>query len=248
VDDDALVEVLDAAAAAVRAALDELDDWGLAGTRPGQHHSDLRADAAAIAVLDAAGFGVLSEESGLHHPERDVVVVLDPVDGSTNAAQGVPWFATSLCALDADGARAAVVINQASGERFEARRGGGARRNGQPIAPSSCTQLAGAVVGLSGWPGRHLGWRQYRTLGAAALDLCSVACGRLDAYIDCTDDAQGPWDYLGALLVCREVGVVVVDVAGRPMVVRDPQARRTPVAAATQELHDEVLSARTPGV
>jgi fructose-1,6-bisphosphatase/inositol monophosphatase family enzyme len=140
------------------------------------------------------------------------------------------------------------VINHASGERFDARRGGGARRNGQQIAPSSCTQLADAVVGLSGWPGRHLGWRQYRALGAAALDLCSVACGRLDAYIDCTDDAQGPWDYLGALLVCREVGVVVVDLAGRPMVVGEPQARRTPVAAATPELLGEVLSARAPGV
>ena len=247
-DDDALIEVLDAAVAAVRTALDELDDWGLAGTRPGQYHSDLRADEAAIAVLDAAGLGVLSEESGLHHPERDIVVVLDPVDGSTNAAHGVPWFATSLCALDGDGPLAAVVVNQASGERFDARLGGGARRNGRPIVPSSCTQLAGAIVGLSGWPARHLGWRQYRALGAAALDLCAVACGRLDAYIDCTDDAQGPWDYLGGLLVCREVGVEVVDLAGRPMVLRDPQARRTPIAAATPDLLDEVLRVRAPGV
>jgi fructose-1,6-bisphosphatase/inositol monophosphatase family enzyme len=247
-DDDALVEVLDAAILAVRAALDALDDWGLAGTRPGQYHSDLRADAAALAVLDAAGFGVLSEESGLHHPDRDVLVVIDPVDGSTNAAQGVPWFATSMCALDAEGPRAAVVVNQATGERFDARRGRGARRNGVPIQPSSCMELAGAIVGLSGWPARHLGWRQYRALGAAALDLCAVACGRLDAYIDCTDDAQGPWDYLGALLVCREAGVEVVDLAGRPLVVRDPHVKRTPIAAATPELLDEVRSARAPGV
>jgi fructose-1,6-bisphosphatase/inositol monophosphatase family enzyme len=247
-DDDALVDVLDAAVTAVRAALDGLDDWGLAGTRPGQYHTDLRADAAAIAVLDDAGLGVLSEESGLHHPDRDIVVVLDPVDGSTNAGQGVPWFATSLCALDGDGPRAAVVVNLATGERFDAHRGGGARRNGVPIHPSSCTQLAGAVVGLSGWPSRHLGWRQYRALGAAALDLCAVACGRLDAFIDCTDDAQGPWDYLGGLLVCREAGAEIVDLTGRALVVREPDARRTPIAAGTPELLAEVVRARAPGV
>ena len=58
---DALVEVLREAATAVRAALDTLDDWGLAGTRPGQYRSDLAADDAALAVLDKAGLGVLSE-------------------------------------------------------------------------------------------------------------------------------------------------------------------------------------------
>jgi len=248
VDDDALLEVLNAAARAIRAALDELDDWGLAGTRPGQYHSDLRADEAAVGVLDAAGLGILSEESGLHHEDREILVVVDPVDGSTNASHGVPWFATSLCALDAEGPRAALVVNQAVGERFEAVRNGGARCNGHPIAPSSCTHLAEALVGLAGWPARHLGWRQYRALGAAALDLCAVACGRLDAYIDCTTDSHGPWDYLGALLVCQEAGVDVVDLEARPLVVRDPGAKRTPIAAATATLLDEVIRARAPGV
>jgi fructose-1,6-bisphosphatase/inositol monophosphatase family enzyme len=244
VDDDALLEVLTTAARAVRLALDELDDWGLAGTRPGQHHSDLHADDAAVAVLTQAGLGVLSEESGLHHNEREIVVVLDPVDGSTNASHGVPWFATSLCALDAAGPRVALVVNQASGERFEAVRDHGARCDGRAIAPSGCIHLADALVGLSGWPARHLGWRQYRALGAAALDLCAVASGRLDAYIDCTRDAHGPWDYLGALLVCREAGVDVVDLEARPLVSLDPSAMRTPVAAATPALLDEVIRAR----
>src|SRR5580658_6492648 len=138
VGDDELLMTLHAAATAIAQVLAQLDDWGLAGTRPGQYRSDLAADAAAIAVLDAAELGVMSEESGLTQPGREVIVVLDPVDGSTNAARGIPWYATSLCALDSDGPRVAVVVNQASGVRFEAVRGGGARKDGNSIAPSSC--------------------------------------------------------------------------------------------------------------
>ena len=62
--DDSLVELLHETALAIRAALDGLDDWGPAGTIPGQYHSDLAADAAALRVLEEAGVGVLSEESG----------------------------------------------------------------------------------------------------------------------------------------------------------------------------------------
>ena len=62
------------------------------------------------------------------------------------------------------------------------------------------------MVGLSGYPPRRLGWKQFRALGAIALDLCAVAGGRLDAYVDCSPSAHGPWDYLGGLLVCREAG------------------------------------------
>ena len=71
-----------------------------------------------------------------------------------------------------------------------------------------------------GW----LGWKQYRALGAAALDLCAVAAGVVDAYIDCSRSAHGPWDYLGGLLVCTEAGAVVADADGRDLVV--PRARR----------------------
>jgi myo-inositol-1(or 4)-monophosphatase len=244
VTDDTLLAVLNDAADAVRGALASLGEWGETGDVDGQHHSDLAADAAAVAVLDKAGLGVLSEESGLHHPDRDILVVLDPVDGSTNAARGLPWYATSLCALDADGPRAALVVNQATGERFDAHRGGGAHLDGRPISPSGCEDLAAAVVGLSDHPTAHLGWRQFRALGAAALDLCAVACGRLDAYIDCSTDAHGPWDYLGGVLVCEEAGAQVADAAGRSLVVRDHGGRRTPIAAATPRLLDQVLHAR----
>ena len=242
--DELLLEVLHDTATAVRHALDGLDDWGLAQTQPGQYHSDLAADAAALEVLERAGLGALSEESGLHHADRDVVVVLDPVDGSTNASRSLPWFATSLCAVDGDGARAAVVVDQASGARFEAVRGGGARVDGVALRPSGAVALGRSVVGLSGYPPHWLGWKQFRALGAAALDLCAVAGGRLDAYLDCSVDAHGAWDYLGGMLVCQEAGAVVADAFDRDLVVLDHAARRTPIAAATPELLAEAVAAR----
>ena len=243
--DEELIEVLEASAAAVREALDGLQDWGPAHTRPGQYRSDLVADTAAVEVLTRAGLGVLSEESGLHHPDRELVAVVDPVDGSTNASRGIPWFATSVCVLDAEGARAAVVVNQATGERFDAVRGGGARRNGDPVAPTDCTALDTALVGLTGMPPAAFGWRQVRALGAAALDLCAVACGHVDAYVDCSTDAHGPWDYLGGMLVCQEAGAAVADARGRELVLRGPTDRRIPVAAATTELLAEAVAARS---
>jgi fructose-1,6-bisphosphatase/inositol monophosphatase family enzyme len=242
--DNQLLELLHDTANAVRDALDGVTDWGLADTRPGQHSSDLVADEAALAVLDRGGVGVMSEESGPRNVDRDVVVVVDPLDGSTNALHRVPWFATSLCAVDGDGPRAALVVNQASGVRFEAVRGGGARCDGAPIAPSGAERLAGAIVGLSGYPPVHLGWRQYRALGASALDICLVASGVLDAFVDCTVGQHGPWDYLGGLLVCQEAGALLVDGRGRELVTLEWDARRMPVAAATPALLDEVLAAR----
>lgn len=244
VDDQSLREVLDEAAAAIAGALGGLRDWGLAGTRAGQYRSDLAADAAALEVFDRAGLGVLSEESGRHRAEVELTVVVDPLDGSTNASRGIPWFATSLCAVDADGPRAALVVNLATGERFEALRGAGATRNGEPIAPSSTVELNRAVVLLSGFPSRWMGWSQYRALGACALDLCAVASGAVDGYVDCSVNAHGSWDYLGGLLVCREAGAKIGDGDRRDLVTLDHDARRTPVAGATPELLGQLLAAR----
>ncbi|HET7486786.1 MAG TPA: inositol monophosphatase [Acidimicrobiales bacterium] len=241
-DEAGLLEVLHAAAGAVAGVLAALEDWGPAGTRVGQYRSDLAADAAAVAVLEDAGLGVLSEESGTHHGERPLLAVLDPVDGSTNASRRIPWYATSICVLDGDGPLAAVVVNQATGVRYEAVRGGGARRDGMPIGASGCSALGTALVALNGLPPRHLGWRQFRALGAAALELCAVADGTIDAYVDCVADSHGPWDYLGGALVCAEAGAVVADAGGRPLAARGHADRRTPVAAATPELLAEVLA------
>jgi len=241
VHDDALVAALYDAAEAVRRALGTLDDWGLAHTRPGQYRLDLVADEAAVAVLHRAGLGVLSEESGLSEPQRPILVVLDPVDGSTNASQGLPWFSTSLCALDADGPRAAVVVNQASGVRYEAVRGAGARHNGRSISPSSRTALGEAVVAINGLPDRHPGWAQFRALGSASLDLCAVADGVLDGYVTLGGHGLHGWDYLGALLVCTEAGVAVAERDGQDLVARDDRLLH-PVAGATPELLEQLLA------
>jgi fructose-1,6-bisphosphatase/inositol monophosphatase family enzyme len=170
-----------------------------------------------------------------------VTVVLDPVDGSTNASRGLPWFATSLCAVDGSGPLAAVVVNQATGTRFEAVRDEGARCDGRPVSPSGCTTVGRALLGLSSMPARNLGWEQYRALGAAALDLCAVAAGALDGYIG---ESLAPWDYLGALLVCQEAGAAVADGDGRHLVVLEHGARRAVVAASTPSLLAELLEAR----
>jgi len=242
--EDQLLAVLHEAASAAIEATVGSGDFALTGAGRGQHVVDIAADEAALSVLVGSGLGVLSEESGRHHEDRAVTVVLDPLDGSSNAAHGLPWYASSLCAVDAEGPLAAVVVNQVSGARYEAVRGGGARRDGEAMVPSGVDRLRDAMVGLSGLPPAWLGWRQYRALGAVALDLCAVAEGRLDGYIDCSPSAHGPWDYLGGLLICREAGASVADAGGRDLVVLEHAARRTPVAGATPDLLAEALAAR----
>ena len=84
---------------------------------------------------------------------------------------------------------------------------------------------------------------QFRCFGAAALDLCAVADGRFDAYVDFDVDALGPWDYLGGMLICQEAGVEVADAFDRPLVTLDHAARRTPVAGVG-EAFTALLAAR----
>ncbi|CAN5732269.1 hypothetical protein BH10ACT1_BH10ACT1_00260 [soil metagenome] len=242
---DRLAAALDEAAAAIGEALAATTDWGEAGTRDGQHHSDIAADAAGVAVLEAAGLGVLSEETGRHAADRPVTVVLDPLDGSTNASRRLSWWATSLCAVDRHGPAVSLVVDLRHGTRWTARRGGGARRDGESIRTSGCSVLGEAIIGLNGVPAGHGGWAQFRALGAAALDLCAVADGTLDGFLDATTDELGSWDYLGATLVCREAGATVTDAAGRDLTVLEHAARRIPVAGATEALQ-QALAALHP--
>jgi fructose-1,6-bisphosphatase/inositol monophosphatase family enzyme len=241
---DGLLDVLDEAADAVAAVLAATGDWGPSGLKIDQYHSDLAADEAALAVLTRVGLGVVSEESGITAPDAPVWVALDPLDGSTNAHRRVPWYATSLCAVDADGPLAAVVVNLASGIRFRASRGGGAWQDGVRLTTSGATEVGESLVTLSGWPPKHLGWKQFRTMGAAALDLSAVGAGVFDAFVDCARDAHGVWDYLAGALVCTEAGGHVVDALGRDLAVRSHGARRTPVGGATASLAAELAARR----
>ncbi len=236
-----MLGVLDDAVQAIRQALDGLGDWGLAGTRPGQYHLDLAADGAALPILHGAGFAVLSEESGMTGESTSrFLAVIDPVDGSTNAHRKIPFYATSICVLDAEGPLVGLVVNLATGTRYAAVRGGGADRDGAALKPSGCQELSSAIVGISGFPGHHPGWAQFRTLGAASLEFCAVAEGVLDAYMLVGRSTLYGWDYLAGLLICQEAGAVVVERDGAELVVRDDAPRR-PIVAATSQLAARLL-------
>lgn len=239
-DDDQLLRLCHQVVDAVDGVLAELDDWSGAGTRPGQYAIDVVADRAATSILEDAGVGVLSEESGARGTDAELVAVIDPVDGSTNASRGLAWYASSICLVDAAGPRAAVVANLANGTRYHAVRGGGAWRGETPLEPSGCTDMRRAIVGFSGYPRRHLGWAQYRAFGAAALDLCAVAEGSLDAFSSVGAGHLGAWDYLGGMLLCTEAGAAVTELDGNELVTFDHGARRTVAAAATAELMIEL--------
>jgi fructose-1,6-bisphosphatase/inositol monophosphatase family enzyme len=223
-------------------------DWGESGRRPGQYLVDLDVDAICVTPLLAAGYSVLSEESGLQHPEGALstrgVVVVDPLDGSTNASLGLPWFATSLCLVVDGRPEVAMVTNLATGARYDAVRGGGARLDGVRLEASEPVPIDDAVVAISGLPSHPYGWRQYRAMGASALDLCAVASGSFDGFVDMSPDAHGVWDFVGALLVVQEAGGVMADAFGRDLVVLDHAARRTPVAATSSTLLAELTALR----
>lgn len=235
------------AADAVAAVLAATSDWGESGVRVGQYAVDLAADQACLEVLYRAGYRVLSEESGVTGPPGSStapIVVVDPLDGSTNASRGVPWYASALCLVDDDGPTVGVVVNHATGDRFTAIRGAGAERNGAPIRPSGATELSSSIVGMSGLPSHHFGWAQFRAMGASAPDICAVACGVTDAWCDMIDDGHGVWDYLASTVIVTEAGGVVAEVFGRELCTLDPTARRSPVAAATPELLADLLTHR----
>src|SRR5215207_5159688 len=147
--DDELMAVLRETAVAVGAAFRTgVVDYRAGGDRHDQYALDLVTDAVAVELLTGAGLGVLSEESGRHHADRELCVVVDPIDGSTNASRGIPWYATSLAVVDAEGVRAALVINQATGVRYEAVRGGGATRDGVPISVAPPTALYASLIAM----------------------------------------------------------------------------------------------------
>jgi fructose-1,6-bisphosphatase/inositol monophosphatase family enzyme len=234
-----LLTLFDVASAAQRGALATLSpaERRARTDRAGQYQLDLVAEAAILPVLASAGVRVLSEESGWSGPaDAPLTVVVDPVDGSTNCARQLPYWAISLCALDADGPLCALVQNGATGARYAAIRGKGATLDGAPLTPSGAVELGRAVIGLSGWTGTALGWRQFRALGSAALALCDVAAGHLDGYADGFADQHAPWDYLGGMLVCEEAGASIVDLEQRDLAVDDADARRQLVAAGTTQL------------
>jgi fructose-1,6-bisphosphatase/inositol monophosphatase family enzyme len=237
------LQLLNDVADAIGAALKGIVDWGPSGLRDTQYSADLVVDQVALEMLRAAGVGILSEESGSENLDRSIVVIVDPLDGSTNASRGIPHYATSLCAVDAAGPLVALVVDQAVGTRWWAVRGQGAFRDGTALTRPPVTGWNSALVAVSGRPPDGAGWGQFRSFGASAIDICYVADGTVDAFIDMSPSAHGVWDYAAAFLICREVGVRVEDAQGRELIVLDHLSRRTPVAAPNG-IFDQALATR----
>lgn len=241
-----LLECFDEAAQAVRDALAPIDAVARRERTnvAGQYALDLIADHAALTVLRKLPVRIVSEESGVH--ERDgaeITVVLDPVDGSTNCSRGISYWAISICALDGEGALAALVVNQATGQRTTASRGAGAQRDGVALRASNVDRIEDAVIAIAGLPDQKLAWKQFRALGCASLALCDVAAGGVDGYLD-TAPYHAPWDYLGGYLACIEAGAVVREANGDEFVTDDPNVRRQIIAAATDALADALMGPR----
>jgi fructose-1,6-bisphosphatase/inositol monophosphatase family enzyme len=203
---------------------------GLSGARATQYHLDVAADDVAVRVLGGAGFRVVSEESGVTG-NGEFTVVVDPIDGSTNCDRGIPFYATSLAVMRDDELVAGLVMNQAR-DVFEAQKGAGATsRRITPFAPSGkqIYPRRSSVLGLSV---AHLGWAQYRALGAASLEICLVADGSLDVYAVAQQSTLNPWDYLAGMLIAREAGAVR----------RTTETKNSKRSAAVVFAHDPVFA------
>jgi myo-inositol-1(or 4)-monophosphatase len=237
---DSLLDPLRLCAVEIRDAVGVHRGRGYSGQRATQYHLDVAADEVALRVLTGRGFRVVSEESGTTG-DGEYTVVVDPIDGSTNCDHGIPFFATSLAVMRGDELVAGLVMNQATGTTFEAEKGSGATRDGVPIAPSGQTDVSKSIMAFSGLPPRHLGWAQYRALGAASLEICLVADGSLDVYGVAQRSSLHPWDYLAGLLILREAGGVAADYRDAVLVTTAPEECH-PVFCATRELLDFMLS------
>jgi myo-inositol-1(or 4)-monophosphatase len=170
--------------------------------------------------------GVRGEEGTDVAGTTGVVWVIDPIDGTTNFVYGHAGFGVSIAALVDDEPVVGVVADPLQDDVFSARRGGGARRNGVPIRGSSLHELDLALVatGFSYLPERRRRQaavltrvlpevRDIRRMGGAAVDLCSTACGRVDAFYE---KGLNPWDFAAGSLVAAEAGVRVGDLDGGP--------------------------------
>jgi myo-inositol-1(or 4)-monophosphatase len=170
--------------------------------------------------------GILGEEGTTDPGTSGVRWVLDPLDGTTNFLYGFPAFAVSI-AVEVDGVtEVAVVADAARRETFTAVRGGGAHLDGRPLRCTDAAGLATALVGtgFSYDAARRARQgavaaqvlpvvRDLRRMGAAAIDLCWVAAGRLDGYYE---RGLAPWDLGAGALVAAEAGATVGDLDGGP--------------------------------
>jgi len=191
----------------------------------------------------AEEFGQDAQTKGASH-----CWLFDPLDGTTNYAHGLPVFCASL-ALEIDGRiEIGVIYDPTRKELFVAERGGGAFLNGRPIRVSDADSLVDSIL-VTGFPydvhtrvpelvGLFAEFisraRAVRRLGSAALDLCSIASGRMDGFWE--QDLK-PWDIAAGILIVEEAGGTVTDFAGGPFSTRRPQW----LVATNGKIHDDIV-------
>jgi len=173
--------------------------------------------------------------------------IIDPLDGTTNYAHGLPIYSISIAFEHEGKVVFGSVSNPQWDEIYTARLGGGARLNGRPIRVTSNPTLRTGLV-VTGFPydrreraDRYLAfWRGVmmrshgvRRLGSAALDMCLVASGVFDAYYE---ESLNPWDWAAGALIVHEAGGRVTDFEGRPFEIAFKQC-----LASNGLVHDEML-------
>ncbi len=168
---------------------------------------------------------VLGEESGERDGTSGVRWLLDPIDGTVNFVLGLPQYAVSVAAEVRGRTVAGAVCNPATGELFTAARGSGAFLDGTRLDGPRDVPLERAVVATGFAYVAAVRARQaavvaallprvadIRRLGSASLDLCAVACGRVDGYFEA---GLNPWDWAAGALIAEEAGCVVAGPPGR---------------------------------
>jgi myo-inositol-1(or 4)-monophosphatase len=187
--------------------------------------------------------GVLAEEGGGRGPSSGITWIVDPLDATVNYLFGIPHWCVSIAAADGDGTIVGVVHNPNLSETFTATRGGGAYMNRQPIRVSERSDIAGALIatGFSYDPAAREEQaaivakvlpivRDIRRAGSAALDLASLAMGRVDGFYEAPLEI---WDKAAGVLLVMEAGGVVGELAA-------PLGLTPGVVAANPTLHDEL--------
>lgn len=199
--------------------------------------------------------GIFAEESGQHHARhtgaptdgRGRTWVLDPLDGTINYANGIPYFAVSV-GLVVDGRPSVgVVLDPVRGELFAATTDGPATLDGRPVESSTKDKLSDCVIAL-GLAGRRVASRVRsarkavrvtRSMGSSALSLAYVANGRFDAFAQ--EAGQSAWDVAAAGLIAERAGALVTDFTGADWFDIARPGGRWGVVAAPRHLHGELL-------
>jgi myo-inositol-1(or 4)-monophosphatase len=174
-------------------------------------------------VLPNAGF--ITEEGTVAQERSEYTWIIDPLDGTTNFLQNIPFYSVSVGLVHHDELVIGIVIDVEQEETFYASKGGGAWCNGKSIFVSKRSSISDAVV-ATGFPysAKNVtpqmlsvfdyflkNARGIRRLGSAALDLAYVACGRFDVYYEGSLNA---WDIAGGILLVKEAGGMVCDLKG----------------------------------